>query len=122
MVPIVPSSPIRLPVADQVTPRLTERSLFSFAVSLTRPGVIIPGSVERIEYSRGIPCYSVETLNGRAAARTEFDGGYPALRKLDLDLDGRFETIERYNKNSREPAVIETDFDGDGVFEKENPK
>jgi hypothetical protein len=122
LAPIAPSSETRFPAVDARMPRLTERSLFSFASSLERPGGLAPGSVERIEYSGGTPLRSFETLAGRQIARTDYEAGFPLLRRVDFDQDGRFETAERYRKRSFELESVETDFDGDGVFEKERIK
>ena len=122
MTQIVPSAATRMPTVDTRMPRLTERSLFSFASWLERRGLIAPGSVERIEYSGGVPQRSLEFLDERQIALTDYEGGFPFRRRLDLDQDGRFETIERYKKRSSELESVETDFDGDGVFEKERFK
>lgn len=120
--PVVPSSAVRAPKTDTLTPRLTERSLFSFAAWLERPGTLAQGSIERIEYSGGVPLRSIESLDGRPLAYVDYEGGFPLQRRADFDQDGRFETIERYKKHGFDVDYIESDFDGDGIFEKETIK
>lgn len=116
---LLPDAETRIPRTDAVSPRLTERSLYSFASSLERPGHLARGTVERIEYANGVPLRSRERLGGIDVGISEFANGMLVLRKFDLDADGRVETIERYEGKTGALVSVETDFDGDGVFEKD---
>jgi len=116
---LVPTSAVQFPQTDSIAPRLTERSLYSFVSILERPGSLASGSVERIGFKSGVPFKASETLGGKTLAVTEYEAGFPFLRRLDLDLDGRFESIERYKPRSNSLLSVETDFDGDGVYEKD---
>jgi tetratricopeptide (TPR) repeat protein len=120
------------PVRDLSDSRLTRRTLVSFAGIVERPSREFPGAVERIELERGIPVSGAEYLRGRTVSITEYRMGLPVLRRLDLDLDGRMETLRRFRMSRAEgdsgdevypldyEAVLDTsesDWDGDGIYE-----
>jgi tetratricopeptide (TPR) repeat protein len=77
---------------------ITRRSLVSFCTSVSRPSVEINGAVEQIFLERGVALRSVETLDGRQVSVTEFEKGAPLIQRIDLDLDGRMETIRRFHR------------------------
>jgi hypothetical protein len=66
-------------------------------------------------------------LNGRSVSVTEFERGKPVSQRLDLDLDGRMETLRRFRRleydgenpldYQRIVAFSESDWNGDGVYE-----
>lgn len=122
LIPLYPESSVFLPKIDFVAPRLTERSLYSSVSVLERPGSLMAGSTERCEYSAGTILRSTETVRGATLAATQYRDGFPVVRRMDLDLDGRIETIARFKQNTFEIGSTETDFDGDGVFEKDEHK
>jgi len=96
-------------------PVLTERSLLSFANILEQPSAEFSGGTEQIELSGGIPVKSTVYVKGKTAAQTEFILGQPAVQYADLDLDGRMETIRRYDSEGL--VSSESDWDGDGIHE-----
>jgi hypothetical protein len=109
--------------------RLTRRVLVSFAASLERPSREFQGALERITLERGVPRRAVEYLEGRVASITEFVQGRPVVQRIDLDLDGRMETVRRFSPHGgipgqgegfwdfAVPESSESDWDGDGVYE-----
>jgi tetratricopeptide (TPR) repeat protein len=109
--------------------RISRRTLVSFSISIRRPGAEFEGSVEWIDLSRGIPLRAAEILEGRPVSIIEFSRGIPVIQRLDLDLDGRMETVRRFRKEGAEfegetlpdyQKIIEfseSDWDGDGIFE-----
>jgi hypothetical protein len=118
------------PERDPRGARLTGRVLASFAASLERPGREFQGARERITLQWGVPRRAAEYLEGRVVSLTEFVQGRPVIQRIDLDLDGRMETIRHFpiRRESSGPeegggnAVIlpessESDWDGDGVYE-----
>jgi hypothetical protein len=117
------------PRRDALVPRVSWRSLVSFAVRIERPGKSVAGSVEYIDLSGGIPLRVRETAGERLIGETEFRLGQPFLQRLDLDMDGRIETLRRFRRvpgiSEREEALdftgelesSESDWDGDGLFE-----
>lgn len=106
---------------------LTGRVLGSFAINLERPSREFSSALERITLERGIPRRAAEYLEGRAVSVTEFLQGRPVVQRIDLDLDGRMETVRRFSAQGEIPgpeggyALIpessESDWDGDGVYE-----
>ncbi|MDR0555282.1 MAG: hypothetical protein LBG76_10875 [Treponema sp.] len=122
--------------ADTYFPRLTKRALIASAYMVERPGGDFKGAVERIEVNRSIPLRASEWLDSQLVSVTEFISGRPSVQRLDLDLDGRMETVRRFrtartdsgdaefflleNVVSSGAAAIESsesDWDGDGIYE-----
>jgi len=120
LVRLVSAGDVRIPAADFLAFRLTDRSLLSFASSIEREGSLADGSVEHIDFVRGVAIRATETVGGRLIARTEFEKGRPAARHIDMDLDGRMETIQRFRFSPNDGAVIdrvEIDENGDGKID-----
>ncbi|MCL1958703.1 MAG: hypothetical protein FWF68_03795 [Spirochaetes bacterium] len=107
---------------------LTYKALLSFCSSYSRPSLEIDGATETIYMDRGVIVRAVETLNGRQVSVTEFEKGLPVVQHIDIDLDGRMETIRRFRRPPvnyemenildyrRLIASSESDWSGDGVY------
>jgi len=120
---------------------ITRRMLVSSAVFVQQPSVEFPGGLEHIFLENGIPINSEVILGNKTVSFTEFENGRPVIQWLDLDLDGRMETLRRFRKDiftgksalnwddlqrrlSQGGADFrqllessESDWDGDGIFE-----
>jgi tetratricopeptide (TPR) repeat protein len=119
---------ILYPEAESGRTGLRAGTLAAYALTIQRPSREFPGALERIEMEQGVPRRAVEILDGKPVAVTDFNLGLPRIQRLDLDLDGRMETV-RYFRRSRpadksEPLdyekileLVETDRDGDGLYE-----
>jgi hypothetical protein len=76
-----------------------------------------------------------ERLNGRSVSVTDFFLGRPTVQRVDLNLDGRLETLRTYRRPIPEAAPgsvdplelldypldferADSDWDGDGLFEE----
>ncbi|MDR3147597.1 MAG: hypothetical protein LBU00_04380 [Treponema sp.] len=115
------------PELERRRPRLTERALVSFAMRLVRPSAEFPGGLEYIELDGGVPIRAEERVEGRTVSLTEFVLGRPRLQRIDLDLDGRMETLRHFregpvpegNPLAYEKILesVETDRDRDGLYE-----
>ncbi|MDR1177850.1 MAG: hypothetical protein LBK64_03375 [Spirochaetaceae bacterium] len=117
------------PRRDPLVPRVSWRTLVSSAVRIERPGKSAEGAVEYIDMIRGIPQRARETAGGRLVSETEFRLGQFFLQRVDMDMDGRLETIRRFRRvpglTDRIEALdfagdlesSESDWDGDGLFE-----
>jgi hypothetical protein len=117
------------PVYEPLNVSISRRTLVSFSVTIRRPGGEFEGAVEWIDLRRGIPLRAAEILDGRPVSITEFSQGKPVIQRLDLDLDGRMETIRRFSAAGDENPgenlpdykkileFSESDWDGDGIFE-----
>jgi hypothetical protein len=113
--------------------QISRRTLVSLALAMEQPGRTIPGSIERTELQDGVRRRSREYLGDKLVSETEYILGRPTVQRIDLDLDGRLETIRRYRSGDFPPedddfkmATFETpgelvssesDWDGDGVYE-----
>jgi hypothetical protein len=121
-------SGLTYPVPSYQYITLTHRALLSFCSSYTRPSLEIDGAAETIYMDRGVILRVVETLNGRQVSVTEFEKGLPVVQHIDLDIDGRMETIRRFRRPPPEYeweslldyrrliASSESDWSGDGLF------
>jgi hypothetical protein len=71
-------------------------------------------------------------LKDTLVADTEYRLGQPFLQRIDMDLDGRLETVRRFNHSEFPPDAFlskaqedplrglvssESDWDGDGIYE-----
>jgi hypothetical protein len=113
-IPLVAGGP-DYPHREMDLPVLTERSLLSFSVILEQPSGEFRNGTERIELAGGIPLRSVVYLEERPVSEAEYRDGRPLIQRLDLDLDGRMETVRRYDNGVL--RVTESDWDGDGIYE-----
>ena len=87
------------PRREPLQQNITRRMLVSFAVSVQQPSVEFPGGLEHIYLENGIPINSEVILGDKTVSFTEFENGRPVLQWLDLDLDGRMETLRRFRKD-----------------------
>ncbi len=127
--PLIQGSPtpvLRFPEPDPGAGTLSERSLISFSIQVERRGTLSEDAVERLRLVDGVVRSAEEFASGRLVSRTSYEDGFPLERHLDLDFDGRMETVQRYARGLARPLPldplpkpIETDLDadGDGVFE-----
>ncbi|MDR0289408.1 MAG: hypothetical protein LBI06_00550 [Treponema sp.] len=93
---------------------INRRMLTSFAAYVKRPSSDFEGGTEQVLFERGIPVRAEVTLNDRIVSVTEFENGAPTVQRLDLDLDGRMETVRHFEKGSL--RYVESDWYGDGIF------
>jgi hypothetical protein len=117
------------PLMEPLNVRVSRRTLVSFSQTIRRPSGEFEGAVEWIDLLRGIPLRAAEILEGRPVAVTEFIRGKPVIQRIDLDLDGRMETIRRFQEDAADGGgeglpdykkiirFSESDWDGDGIFE-----
>ena len=106
-----------VPVRDHLSQGLTRRALVMAAVILERPCREFEGGTERIYLRQGFPVLSEVTADGMLVSVTEFENGFPVIQRVDLDRDGRMETIRRFRRNSHALESSSSDWDGDGFFE-----
>jgi hypothetical protein len=78
---------------------ITRRVLASFAASVQQPSVEFAGGIEHIYLDNGIPVNAEVILNNKVVSFTEFENGRPVTQWLDLDLDGRMETVRHFRRN-----------------------
>ncbi|MDR1507651.1 MAG: CDC27 family protein [Treponema sp.] len=115
---LVPSGPL-YPQRDGLDAVLTERRLLSSSVALERESAEFPGGVEVTQFRGGMAARQAVYLDGNVVSETEFsDQGRPLVERVDLDLDGRMETVRQYSRVEYGLVIsTECDWDGDGVYE-----
>jgi len=120
------------PAYPVLTPKyleLTRNTLVSFCASIQRPSIEFNGATEEIFLEKGILLRAVETSGGKQISVTEFEKGSPVIQRLDMDMDGRMETIRRFHRSDyswseldetfnfrRLIASSESDWTGKGIF------
>jgi hypothetical protein len=96
---------------------INRHMLAVFASFVQRSSAEFSGGVEQVFLERGIPIRAEVTLNGAIVAVTEYESGNPTVQRLDLDLDGRMETVRYFDKDSLQS--VESDWHGGGIFGSE---
>jgi len=94
-------SGLLFPVPAHQYIELTHHALLTSCSIIIRPSLEIEGAVETVYMNRGVILQSIETLNGQQVSVTEFERGWPVIQHIDLDLDGRMETIRRFREPSQ---------------------
>jgi len=84
------------PLRNPRSPDISRHMLASFSASVQRPNAEFEGGIEQIFLDRGIPLRAEVTLHGALVSVTEFENGHPLVQRLDLDLDGRMETVRHF--------------------------
>jgi len=102
------------PRRDLKSPGINRRILAFNAVSVQRPSVEFAGGMEQVFFQQGIPLRAEITLDDMLVSVTEFEKGQPAVQRLDMDMDGRMETVRRFNRGVLRSA--ENDRYGTGLF------
>jgi len=87
------------PQREPLQQGITRRMLASFAASVQQPSVEFAGGIEHVYLENGIPVNAEVILNNKTVSFTEFENGRPVTQWLDLDLDGRMETVRRFRRN-----------------------
>ena len=107
------------PRPDEFGTVFTARSLLSFSVMTERESAEFPGAVVRTRFDSGSLPVSSETWRGEnLIAETDFFAGRPVLERVDIDGDGRMETVRRFSRDEYGLVIAsESDWDGDGVYE-----
>jgi len=108
---------------------LPRKALVSFCSSIRRPSIEFDGATEEIFLEKGIILKAVETSGGKQISVTEFEKGSPVVQRLDMDMDGRMETVRRFYRSDyswsdldetfnfrRLIASSESDWTGQGAF------
>jgi tetratricopeptide (TPR) repeat protein len=131
-----PGNGLLYPERESAAAAITRRTLISFALRMERPSREFPGALETVDLDGSIPVRAMEYLEGRAVSVTHFSRGRPRIQFVDLNLDGRMETMRFFRQPSPEedPGFVDpfelldysldfewagSDWDGDGIFEEE---
>ena len=105
-------SGLLFPIWDPLSPSLTRRVLVGRALRVERPSLEFSGGREVVELNQGIPVRAREYMGDMMVSETEFIRGRPQLQRVDMDLDGRMETVRHFRRNYR-PVELEELWDYD---------
>jgi len=89
---------------------LTRKALVSFCSSIQRPSMEFDGATEELFLEKGIITRAVETSGGKQISVTEFDMGAPVIQYVDMDMDGRMETIRRFYRTDSSWSELDETF------------
>ena len=109
-------SGLLFPQLDTLNPPLTQRVIVSHSIRIERPSLEFSGGIEVIELHQSIPIRAREFVGELMVSETEFFRGRPQLQRVDLNFDGRMETI-RYFSQSHRIREIEDLWDYDRDFD-----
>jgi antitoxin component YwqK of YwqJK toxin-antitoxin module len=109
------------PEYNDVDDRVNEKILVSHAYIIEHDSSEFAGAREQVKLQDGIIISALETLDGKIISQTEYDNGKAILQKVDIDLDGKMETVryllESDGSNEIEITHIKSDWDNDGTYE-----
>ena len=104
------------PRRDPMTAPLTRRTLVSWSLRVERPSLEFNGGTEVVELNQGIPIRAREYVGGLMVAETEFLRGRPQIQWVDLDFNGRMDTVRRFSRVYRAMELEEL-WNYDRVFD-----
>jgi hypothetical protein len=106
------SSGTLFPRWDPMNPPLTRKVLVSKSLRVERSSLEFRGGTEVVELEQGIPIRAREYVGGLMVSETDFLRGRPQHQKVDLDFDGKMETVRFFKKQYRQVELEELwDFD-----------
>ena len=114
---------VLFPRRDPMTPPLTRRTLVSWSLRVERPSLEFGGGVEVVELNQGIPVRAREYVGNLMVAETEFLRGRPQLQWVDLDFNGRMDTVRHFSRVYRAMELEELwNYDRDFDYTVDNPE
>ena len=110
------SSGTLFPRWDPLNP-LTRRVLVSQSLRVERPSLEFPGGVEIVELNQGIPVRAREYVGNLMVSETDFLRGRPQHQRVDLDFDGKMDTVRFFKKEYRQMELEEL-WDFDRIYDR----
>jgi len=111
------------PRRNPMTPPLTRRTLVSWSLRVERPSLEFGGGIEVVELNQGIPVRAREYVGELMVAETEFLRGRPQLQWVDLDFNGRMDTVRHFSRFYRDMELEELwNYDRDFDYTVDNPE
>jgi len=111
------SSGTLFPRWDPLNPPLTRKVLVSKSLRVERPSLEFRGGTEVVELEQGIPIRAREYVSGLMVSETDFLRGRPQHQKVDLDFDGKMDTVRFFKKEYR-PVELEELWDFDRNYDR----
>jgi len=115
-------SGVLFPRRDPMTAPLTRRVLVSWSLRVERPSLEFNGGIEVVELNQGIPVRAREYVGNLMVAETEFLRGRPQIQWVDLDFNGRMDTVRHFSRTYRAMELEELwNYDRDFDYTVNNP-
>jgi len=92
---------VLFPRRDPMTAPLTRRILVLRALRVERPSLEFNHGIEVVELLQGVPLRAREYVGDMLVSETEFQSGRPQSQWVDLDLNGRMDTVRRFSNTYR---------------------
>jgi len=92
---------------DPFNPPLTRRVLVSQSLRVERPSLEFPGGIEVVELEQGIPVRAREYVGNLMVSETDFLRGRPQHQLVDLDFNGKMDTVRFFKKEYRQMELEE---------------
>jgi len=108
---------LSVPVVDYLSQGLTRFALAMSAGLVERPSPEFADGIERLHLRDGLPVLSETMAGGVLISVIEFEDGLPVIQRLDLNRDGRMETVRRFRPGTFAPESSISDWSGDGYFD-----
>jgi len=102
---------------DPLNPPLTRRVLVSKSLRVERPSLEFPGGIEVVELEQGIPVRAREYVGSLMVSETDFLRGRPQHQRVDLDFDGKMDTVRFFKKEYRQMELEEL-WDFDRIYDR----
>jgi len=111
------------PQRDPMTAPLTRRTLVSWSLRVERPSLEFRGGAEVVELNQGIPVRAREYVGNLMVAETEFLRGRPQIQWVDLDHNGRMDTVRYFSRAYRVMELEDLwNYDRDFDYTVNNPE
>ena len=94
-------SGVLFPQRDHLSPSLTRRVLVMQSYRIEQPSREFRGGVEVVELRQGIPIRAREFVGDQMVSETDFLLGRPQLQRVDLNFDGRMDTMRWFRRPFR---------------------
>jgi hypothetical protein len=111
------SSGTLFPHWDFMNPPLTRKVLVSNSLQVERPSLEFRGGTEVVELEQGIPIRAREYVGGLMVSETDFLRGRPQHQHVDLDFDGKMDTVRFFKKQYRQVELEEL-WDFDRIYDR----
>jgi len=102
---------------DSLNPPLTRRVLVSESLRVERPSLEFPGGIEVVELAQGIPVRAREYVGSLMVSETDFLRGRPQQQRVDLDYNGKMDTVRFFKKEYRQVELEEL-WDFDRIYDR----
>jgi hypothetical protein len=102
---------------DPLNPPFTHRVLVLQSLRVERPSLEFRGGIEVVELNQGIPVRAREYVGSLMVSETDFLRGRPQHQKVDLDFDGKMDTVRFFTKEYR-PVELEELWDFDRNYDR----